>query len=72
MDSQYIVACSDGEVLEFGHLIEARNYAADLAAEGIAASLYTRINVFEAAPCADQCTYNGVAQGQDFPATLHA
>lgn len=72
MDSQYIVACSDGEVLEFNHLIEARNYAADLADEGIAANLYSRIGVFGAAPDVDPCTYNGVEPGNDFPATLYA
>ena len=69
--SQYVLICDDGEVVKFGHLSEARAWAADLAAEGTTAHLYTHINTFEA-EAVDLFDYNGVEPGRDFPATLHA
>lgn len=69
--SQYVLICDDGERKEFNHLKEARAWAADLAAEGTTAHLYTHINTFEA-EAVDLCAYNCVEPGRDFPATLHA
>lgn len=69
--SQYVLICGDGEVVKFGHLSEARAWAADLAAEGTTAHLYTHINTFEA-EAVDLFDYSGVEPGCDFPATLHA
>ena len=69
--SQYVLICDDGEVKAFSHLREARAWAADLAAEGTTAHLYTHINTFEA-EAVDLCTRNGVYPGRDCPATLHA
>lgn len=68
--SQFILVCDDGEVKEFNYLNEARNYAADLAAEGTTSHLYTHINTFEA-EAVDLCAYNCVAPGRDCPITLH-
>lgn len=71
MGAQYMLVCDDGERKEFNHLKEARAWAADLAAEGTTAHLYTHINTFEA-EAVDLCAYNCVEPGRDFPATLHA
>lgn len=71
MSAQYMLVCDDGERKEFNHLSEARAWAADLAAEGTTAHLYTHINTFEA-EAVDLFDYNGVEPGRDFPATLHA
>lgn len=68
--SRFILVCDDGEVKEFNYLNEARNYAADLAAEGTTSHLYTHINTFEA-EAVDLCAYNCVVPGRDCPITLH-
>lgn len=70
--SQYVLICDDGEIKQFSHLSEARAWAADLAAEGTTAHLYTHINTFEAMPDFDPCERNGIIPGHDCPATLHA
>jgi len=70
MSAQYMLVCDDGERKEFNHLSEARAWAADLAAEGTTAHLYTHINTFEA-EAVDLCACNCVEPGRDFPATLH-
>ena len=68
--SQFILVCDDGEVKGFNYLNEARNYAADLAAEGTTSHLYTHINTCEA-EAVDLCAYSCVVPGRDCPITLH-
>lgn len=67
MSAQYMLVCDDGERKEFNHLKEARAWAADLAAEGTTAHLYTHINSFPALPDFDPCQRNGVEPGHDCP-----